>query len=205
MPPADFQVVAQANRREWTGKHGTFVDYDLDLLHPDGRSLRATITQKPETAEPVPGQTIFGQIEVQNVPKRDGGTFEKLKLKKAQRDEGSVPSGPHRLRPSQSIPSGASGGNADDRSERIERQSALKVVASLAQAVATAGRLPQDFDITPASIHKYVAPAVDAVVGVISPPPGQATAAPVEKEPAPPAPVTEEVMDWRTDDDSVPF
>lgn len=202
--PTDYAVLAQVNRREWKGNHGPMVDYTLDVESEKGKG-RAVLTQKPETPEPLPGQTIFGDIVPEEIPKRDGTTFTKYKLKKAQRDEGAVPSGPHRLRPSQSIPSGPSGGNADDRSERIERQSALKVVASLAQAVATAGRLPQDFDLSPASIHKYVAPAVDAVVGVISPPSGQVTAAPVEKEPAPPAPVTEEVMDWRTDDEDIPF
>lgn len=48
---------------EWEGKYGKNYDYALMLTDESGTEVFATLSQKPETAVPQPGETIDGTIE----------------------------------------------------------------------------------------------------------------------------------------------
>jgi len=91
----DYTVLSHDGQRPWQGQRGSFIDHKLTVQVTEGnetRNLSVVVTQKPETPDPQVGSVIYGHLETQEVPKRDGTTFTKTKLKKDQRPD-TGPSG----------------------------------------------------------------------------------------------------------------
>lgn len=62
----EYKVVSAQRRDEWTSKYGPMVTYAVQLEGVDGW---VKLNQKPETAPPAAGQTLFGAV----VDKLEGG------------------------------------------------------------------------------------------------------------------------------------
>jgi hypothetical protein len=137
----DWTVLSVSEARPWKSSHGgSFIDFVLDISDGQNDERNVTLTQKPETPDPQPNQIIYGHIEEKEIPKKDGGTFTKRKLKKDQREgeprrfDGSHVTGPRRDRQS---PGNAGQGadtrqhSYDDRQQRIEWQSARRDAISM--------------------------------------------------------------------------
>lgn len=90
----DYLVREIHKHRPWEGQHGPMVDYQITVEGPQG-SQRVTNTRKADSPPPVIGESIYGHTETETIPKRDGTTFEKTKLKREQRPDGvSTPPSP---------------------------------------------------------------------------------------------------------------
>lgn len=78
MNDKDYTVLEVQKRDEWTNDFGTFQGYALKLEGVDGW---VSLNQKPETAAPEVGGTIYGRTETQT---RGGKTY--LKFKKVNKE-----------------------------------------------------------------------------------------------------------------------
>ena len=125
--------------KPWSSqKGGAMIDYTIAV---DGREGTLKLTQKPETAVPVPGDTLYGHIESEDItPKNGGETFTVHRFRKDQREDG-----PQRVSATSTArKAGVDFNEFDARGARIERMAAHKAAATL-----TAGKVPPhggDFD-----------------------------------------------------------
>lgn len=136
----DYTVQSHDGQRPWQGQKGHFIDHNLTVSVDEGdgkgRNLQVVVTQKPETHDPAPGDVIFGHLETQEIPKKDGSTFTKTKLKKDQRSD----SGPQAISQTAGAATPRSAdraANFDERGARIERMAAWKVAAQICGCIQT--------------------------------------------------------------------
>ena len=116
--PVDHKIEAVHGSHEWTGGHGTFIAYDLEL---EG-GKRVEMNQKPETPAPTVGQIIYGDLVEQ------GGRF---KLKKAQRQDGAT-----------SMPA-----PAGDVQRSIVRQHSQEMALQHCRNLGLIGKLPDTYSV----------------------------------------------------------
>lgn len=82
----DYQVVAYEGQKAWEGKYGSMLTHYVQLAGVEGT---VEINQKPETASPMPGSSIYGSLTTETkTRKSDGEQFTVTKLKKEQRPDG---------------------------------------------------------------------------------------------------------------------
>ena len=137
----DYRVTEIVERREWSGKHGPMVSFDMRV---DGHDGIVELAQKPETGAPQVGDVIHGHLEE--------GRFGKQRLKKDQR--GGFGGG-----------SGTGGGpgkdfKADPAKLRAEAmRSAIHAATGYVTAMAGVGRVPENFTYRDmdAMIHHFYA------------------------------------------------
>ena len=185
----DYTVVSHDGQRPWKTKQGgSFIDHNLTV--DDGQTQqRVVLTQKPETPDPQPNDVIYGHIEEQEIPKKDGGTFTKLKLKKDQRDSGSGAirqnAGRAGMAQAPVASSERPAQNFDARSARIERQHSQEMAVRLMAAFepVTQGRTAKAYlEVVRALTDWFVAdldnasPQKSNTHVATSPPPGEAGA-----------------------------
>jgi hypothetical protein len=88
----EYKILRVEERNQWSGTHGTFQDYALQLEGIDGW---VALTQKPETEAPQVGGTLFGHTFTQTSKDK---TFLKFKKVNPQYNgEGSGNSSPSGL------------------------------------------------------------------------------------------------------------
>lgn len=154
----EFTITGYEGQKAWEGKYGSMLTHYVQLAGIEGT---VEVNQKPETASPMPGSTIYGSLTTETKTRRsDGEQFTVTKLKKEQRPDGgeqAVQSGvpvPQTAPPVPQLPqpdptpipvsspaqNGAQlAGDAKDRS--IVRQVCLKVAAELHAAELGAGEM----------------------------------------------------------------
>jgi hypothetical protein len=128
---SDHKVLTVEGPKEWTGTYGVSYDWRLALEGPDGMPLPhpAILTTKKPDNGPTAGQTL--NLEVGPHPRLENT----LKAKRVQEqfNNGSNTGG---------------GGRRSDPNERasIEAQVAMKCAVEYAGHMASAGRLPENFN-----------------------------------------------------------
>jgi hypothetical protein len=105
--PQDMTISKVLDSRQWQGQHGPMVTYRIELEDHGP----AELNQKPETAAPHVGQSVFGDLEPPKDPRYPP------KLRKVQQQGGFK----------------GNGGKAMDPEQRrsIERQVSAKIAADL--------------------------------------------------------------------------
>jgi hypothetical protein len=60
--PQEFRVLEVQGRREWRGKHGENVDWEIKVENSDGTQMEVVTTRKPTSQAPIYGDVILGDI-----------------------------------------------------------------------------------------------------------------------------------------------
>jgi len=115
-------VKAVTGRREWSGKYGPMIDYEL-TFEADGKSGAVYLTKKPDSPAPEVGESFDFEV----VKRDQYGT----KIKRVFEDGAKFAGPTTAASPSQAA-----------RSESIERQVAAKCAAQVAAAQVATGKLP---------------------------------------------------------------
>ena len=111
---SSYTVQAVNSNREWEGKFGKMISYDINLQGPEGFTGSVELAQKPETPAPQEGGTLEGHIEQ--------GKF-----------------GPKFKKESGQTFKGGGGGKPKADQDSIERSVAYKGAVDIACALITAG------------------------------------------------------------------
>lgn len=88
--PKDYLVIRADHKEDWSGQYGPMKTYSLELEEaPQGSGIITPVemNQKPTTAPPAPGETLYGDITPSNNPDFPP------RFKKAQRDGGGFSGG----------------------------------------------------------------------------------------------------------------
>jgi hypothetical protein len=60
--PQEFRVLEVQGRREWRGRHGENVDWEIKVENSDGTPMEVVTTRKPTSQAPIYGDVILGDI-----------------------------------------------------------------------------------------------------------------------------------------------
>ena len=85
--PKDYEVVKADHKEDWEGNYGPMKTYSLELQEAGdgtGNTFAVEMNQKPQTAPPQPGETLYLEITPNKNPdfpprakkvQKDGGSF----------------------------------------------------------------------------------------------------------------------------------
>lgn len=142
----DFEVVqVEGQPRPWSSRQGgSFLSYTVVLQDEAGQSQKVEWSKKAEAPAPRVGDWVAGHVEQGPYSLKFKVDYDRTKElafhRKAEAYQpSSIPQGP----PIQAGPTTPAGQSAKDAA--IARMAAQKVAMGYYQALAAAGKLPQDF------------------------------------------------------------